>query len=58
MNIQNAVFVTPPLPEFKDIQNVWPMVTICLLPGFMGTGLFHYGLTSTIETTKTSLEMY
>jgi len=59
MNIQNAVFVTPPIPEFKDLQSVWPMVTNCyLLQGFMRTGLFHYSLASAIETTKTSLEMY
>jgi len=59
MNIQNAVFLTPPLPEFKDIQSVWPMVTIYyLLQGFLKTGLFHYSLASAIEKTKTYLEMY
>ena len=59
MDIQNAVFVTLPLPEFKGIQSVWPMVTIYyLLQGFMGTGLFHYSLASAIEKTKMYLEMY
>lgn len=53
MNVQNAVFVTPPLPEFKGKQSVWPMVTIYyLLKDFMGTVLFHYRLASAIEKNK------
>jgi len=35
------------------------MVTIdYLLQGFMGTGLFHYSPASTIDKTKTYIEMY
>lgn len=59
MNVQNAVSVTPPLPEFKGLQSFWPKVTIYyLLQDFMGTGLFHYCLGSAIEKTKTYVEMY